>query len=465
MTVTDDSVAPSELENVIAVFGAVDRAVQDDDPTGERRARVAALLPLYESPQVHWYRVMLQMAIDRGANLPEAIGDSEESVAEALRGLTEAVPGSNHLAARRLLGLYAAAQAVPEMFAPGGSHGPLVAGALSAVLRRRFESEELSGRADAAAESLHEFLAAEHPSSDEQSSEERWDEMIEEVRLYVDVSGLERPSCTDKLVERPGYPGPATALRSEFDVTDVPFNKAVKILAPENWPRCMNIWCHMDARDAPPHRYDEEVSTNCHSPENAFFTKHAILDFDFDHNAEEFAITTYNLAPAPVQQPPDGLLVDRGSLVVHQLPDRLHITTTKRLRFKGALSGAGLSLFACLFGWTGKGKGCFPTVPASPMTGSAACSASRMTARVGLHLGAQPPARRGAPRAKERLRRVSHSRPPRRSRIASTIRPPTCRTGRTESPTRITAMARWRTTWRGPPSEWSETAPGSWIWR
>jgi hypothetical protein len=53
------------------------------------------------------------------------------------------------------------------------------------------------------------------------------------------------------------------------------------------------------------------------------------------------------------------LVVDRGSLVVHQLPDRLHITTTKRLRFKGALSGVGLSLFACLFGWTGKGKEMF----------------------------------------------------------------------------------------------------------
>ena len=355
MTVTEDSVAASELENVIAVFGAVDLAVQDD-PTGERRARVAALLPHYESPQVHWYRVMLQLAIDRGANLPMSIGDSDESVAEALRALTETMPGSNHLAARRLLGLYAAAQAVPEIFAPEGSHGPLVAGALSAVLRQ-LESGETSGRADAAAEHLHEFMAAEHPSSDEQSSEERWDEMIEEVRQYVDVSGLDRPSCTDRPVERPGYAGPAAALRSEFDVTGVPFIKACKILAPENWPRCMNIWCHMDPRDAPPHRYDEEVSTNCRSPANAFFTKHAVLDFHFDDSDEEFAITTYNLAP--VEQPPDGLVVDRGSLVVHQLPDRLHVTTTKRLRFKGALSGVGLSFFACLFGWTGKGKEMF----------------------------------------------------------------------------------------------------------
>ena len=343
--VTVDSVAASELENLIAVFGAVDRAVQDDE-TDTTRARVAALIPAYASPQAHWYRPMLKMARDRGANLPASIGDSDESVAEALHALTETQPRSNRLAARRLLGLNAAARAVPDMFAPDGSYGSLVTGALRAMPRQP--------PADKAAEHLHGFMAGEDPSSVEQP-EGRWDRIIENARPLVDVRGLERPSCTDRLVDRPGYAGPAAALRSEFDVTDVPFEHAVKILAPENWPRCMkSFWRCMKPYDEPPHRYYEEVSTNPDRPESALFTAQAILDFVFDDDDDEWAITTYDLAPVP--QPRDGLLVDRGSLVVHRLGDGLHITTTKRLRLKGALNGEGLSIVACLFGWTGQGK-------------------------------------------------------------------------------------------------------------
>jgi hypothetical protein len=186
---------------------------------------------------------------------------------------------------------------------------------------------------------------------------EHWNRITTIAQPLVALSERERPSCTDRLVERPGYAGPAAALRSEFDEKDVEFKNAVKILAPENWPWCMKtFWRCMKPDDEVPNRYHEEVSTNPDKPENALFTARAILDFVFDDDDDDqWAITTYDLAPG-VEQPPDGLLVDRGSLVVHRLPDRLHITTTKRLRLKGAVSGTGLSVVACLFGWTGQGK-------------------------------------------------------------------------------------------------------------
>jgi hypothetical protein len=235
------------------------------------------------------------------------------------------------------------------MFAPDGSHGRLVKGALRAM-----PSPERS--ADRAAEHLHEFMAGEDPSSVKEP-DERWARIVDNALPLVDVSGLERPTCTDRLVERPGYPGPAAALRSEFPVPDgVPFKNAVKILAPENWPRCMKtFWRCMKKDNVVPNRYHEEVSTNPDDPANALFTARAVLDFVFDDDDEDqWAITTYDLAP---DQPRDGLDVDRGSLVVHRLPGGgLHVTTTKRLRLKGPVNGEGLSIVACLFGWTGQGK-------------------------------------------------------------------------------------------------------------
>jgi hypothetical protein len=350
MAVTDDPVAASELENVIAVFGAVDRAVQDD-ATGERRARVSALIPAYASPDVHWDRIMREAAIARRARLPASLGTSEESVAAALVAL-QAGPESTRLAARRLLGLFAATQAVPESFRPDRPHGPRVTAALGAVLPDRLGVAEASLGRDEAARRLHEYMAREEPSLTEQSPQERWDGLLGEVGLDSEASGLVRPSCMDTVVDRPGGTF-EVVLRSEFPVSNVSLAQAQKILAPENWPRCSALWCRMDAHDQPPHRYDEEVTTNCKHPKDAYFTAHAILDFTFSQYAGATQ-TTYNLAP--VRQPDDGLDVDAGALVVQPLSDgSLHVTTTKHLRFKQPLRGAGLDLVACLFGWTEKG--------------------------------------------------------------------------------------------------------------
>jgi hypothetical protein len=49
----------SEAEDLLALYGAVDIAVEDSE-TAEARSRVAALIPLYESREVHWYREFLE---------------------------------------------------------------------------------------------------------------------------------------------------------------------------------------------------------------------------------------------------------------------------------------------------------------------------------------------------------------------------------------------------------------------
>src|SRR5437773_1035699 len=122
----------SEAEDLLAIYGAVDLAVEDTD-TVETRPRVAALIPLYDSSEVHWFRDFLDWRRDSGVDLPQSVGVTDESVALALRNLSDTEPGSNRLAARRLLALYAAVQARGEMFGPGGELGAEVQGALTAV--------------------------------------------------------------------------------------------------------------------------------------------------------------------------------------------------------------------------------------------------------------------------------------------------------------------------------------------
>ena len=117
------------------------------------------------------------------------------------------------------------------------------------------------------------------------------------------------------------------------------------------------FWRWMKPDDEVPNRYHEEVSTNPDNPENALFTAKAILDFVFDDDDDDqWAITTYDLASVEQLARRPG----RGQGIAGRAPSPrwggLPLPTTKRLRLKGAVNGEGLSIVACLFGWTGEGK-------------------------------------------------------------------------------------------------------------
>ena len=343
----------SEIEDLIAVYGAADIAVQEHDPTGERRARVASVLPYYESLEVHWYSDLLEAARERGATLPRSVGLSEESIGFALENLSDGEPGSPRLAARRLLGLYAAAQAIGEIFGPKGTHGELVRTALLPLFR-----EEVEARDDAAGR-LHEFItAAPQPGVGIEAPDEKWQALLELAHPDLDIAVDHPRPCTGRLVRRTPGAAPVTTLEAAFDVTGIPFDRAIRFLSPENWPHCCAFWCAMNPiHDGVPawvHRYDEFVSTNCADPANAVFTAHAELDFVFTIFPGRAAITGYDLARG---RPNPDLLVDSGSLVVYLMPNGvLRVRTTKRLKLKGAYSGEALAMIACVFGWSETSK-------------------------------------------------------------------------------------------------------------
>ena len=350
----------SEAEDLLAVYGAIDIAV-GDDAGGESVARVAALLPLYEEyPELQWYEEFLEWRSDEGAELPDSVGTTLKSAGLALQHLANREPGSNRLAARRLLGLYALTQARADLFGPRGELGEEVHGALAAVLRPGM-TEELGedgeGRANQAARRIHAFMAEDVLSSEGQDADERWSLLTERVSAYINVGALGPRPCTGRLKKRRNVNGVVATLVSQFDVYDVEFDHAVTFLDPAMWPKCMDFWCRMAfIEDVPPdkRRYDELVSTDCPPPGGAVFTLQAILDFKRTIQANAM-ITSYTLAPVP--QPPDGALVDEGSLSVSRMRGGfLRVVTTKGVQLNRAFSGEQLAALGCAMGWTEKGK-------------------------------------------------------------------------------------------------------------
>jgi hypothetical protein len=344
----------SETEDLLAVYGAVDIAVEGSD-SPDTRSRVAALIPLYDSLEVHWYRDFLQWRVDEGVQLPDSVGTTWDSTRLALQNLARNQPGSNRLAARRLLGLHALAQTQIDVFGPRGDFAGEVQGALAALLEQRQElGADREGRANEAARLVHEFMAQDILAFGARDADENWSVLVSNVRLYVQISGLEQRPCTSRFKTRPGG-RPVPRLESVFDVKDVEFDNAIKFLDPEKWPDCMDFWCEMEPVPGLPddvHRYNEMVSSNCKHPDDAVFTARAVLDFTFTKRPNTM-FTRYDLAPG---HPGGDVTVDEGALIVQRMTGFLRITTTKTLEFSRVFRSDQLAAIGCALGWTDQGK-------------------------------------------------------------------------------------------------------------
>ena len=346
----------SETEDLLAIHGAVDIAVQDSGMP-QTRPRVAALIPLYDSPKVHWYREFLKWREDEGVELPPSVGETDQSVALALESLAGTPPGSNRMAARRLLALWALAQARMDDLGPRGDLSEGVQGAIAAVLSQRLDVATIGvRRVNEAARRLQEFMAQDILVSGGQDADENWSMLVSQVQLYVYINGLEQRACTSTFQARPdGRPVPT--LESVFDVRDVDFEYATTFLDPGKWPLCMDFWCEMEPDPNAPvgiNRYNEVVSSDCEDPANAVFTARAVLDFTFPERKNAMH-ARYDLAPGR-PMPGDDVTVDTGVLVVQQMPGFLRIKTTKTVEFSRVFLSDQLAAIGCALGWTDKGK-------------------------------------------------------------------------------------------------------------
>jgi hypothetical protein len=328
-----------ETRDLIGIYGAVDRAAADDP---EARIRVARLLPLYLDPDLRWFD-------DFEAWTEHKREDSTEPpfppLEESLAGMSEREP-RGRARARRLFAIAVAIQAFPELRE-------------SVLTVRAVQFETIAEGEDEAREVVEllgdERLLPEVEGDDPHALDVWWDQLREALSgLIADTAGLGPRPCAGRLVEvnLPTGPGSVATLRTEWETDQVPFDRAIRFLKPDNWPNCSDFWCQMKplAQVSPKvYPYHEIVSTDCGHPGLAW-TIEAYLDFTFVHVAG-LAVTDYGLTGGhPLTG--DDVLVDEGSLVVQELPaNKIRITTTKRIKFNHPFGGEALAMIMCATGY------------------------------------------------------------------------------------------------------------------
>jgi hypothetical protein len=389
----------SEIEALLELYGALDRAVEADQVDS---ATLAPLLSAYQDgAATGWYenqyrpwlagakeRAVLRERAERGAEITakpaEERPEPEADVAAELRDVPprpadtevalspeagdilvalsafDRLPTEGRGAARRLLAVTAVARALPQHFGPNGSH--------AGAARRALAFDDTGNAADAdlvegRAGQLHGRLAEQFNTMQDWS---------QTVRSAVDDGLLPEsfrsqqaaPPCAGRLIMRPdpitGDLDPCTVLEAEFTTDAATFADVKRYLEPANWQFPGSLWCRME-RDPDNSLlgpdgvttwvYHETVSTSCGSP-SAAWTVSTDLQFWFSHPTATEARVEYDLAPG-LPTPYSDIEIDEGSLRVIELPNgHVRVVTTKRVRFAGAFDGAGLAMFMCAIGYS-----------------------------------------------------------------------------------------------------------------
>jgi hypothetical protein len=335
--------ALSEISDLVAIFGEVDRRLVD--ASQELREHVATLLPEYANPEVRWYDEFLEWTAELGRQrFPE--------VDEAMSGLAEDPLQGPRSYARRLLAITVLVRVAPEI-RPHTTE-------INALARRALR--DIIGPDEN--EDLLEFLA--DPDRDERfrtrakrTPDEYWDALadvaVESNRLSRrDLIG-DRP-CTGSLIVVQTSLGEVTAVivEAQFETGDIDFQQALGFLNPVNWTTGMgSFWCEVKELPVPPgsafKRYHEVVSVDCPN-RDTMWTVATDLDFYTDIGTTE-AIVEYGLPPGHPRQG-DDVYVDEGSLQV-TLTDKgtIAVWTSKRVCFSHAFSGESLKLVICALGY------------------------------------------------------------------------------------------------------------------
>lgn len=340
-----------ETSDLVAIYGAVDRAVAEDPA---RRRRVAQVLPAYEDRDaVGWFDPFEAWARRKSGN-DEAI----PSLEAALRDLAEPEQRPvGRMQARRILAIAALVRARPEYADPSSHEGVAAARALN--IDDPEDDDAPQGR------ELLQALAYGGPDDGSGLSPDDWWQVVRgqaEQFDRLELEPLDHRPCTSALIKAslPGG-GEAAIISSWFTVTGIKFERAIRFLDPANWPECNGFWCAMTPGQwiGPATRiYHEQCSIDC--PNKDFtWTIGAELAFTFRRVPEvnpTVAVAEYHLAPGhPL--PSDDVQVDEGSLVVQQTSaagaePELLVITTKRVAFTGQpFLASGLAVLACACGF------------------------------------------------------------------------------------------------------------------
>ncbi len=387
----------SEIDDLLELYGAIDRAVTEDDSLALVLApilgpyRGGRAKGWYANGYLPWREEIRERAERReaaarsraaskakprrievsGGDVPQATDATAHAApppraggpqtlaghaldaAEAMSRLA-ALPVGDRASARRMLAIAAAMRVFPEL-SPAGTHPHHARRAL--VFNPEFTGQSIE-MAEHRAVQLQELLHNELRQLDD------WSAVVHKA---CDMgwappelrSQAEAKPCTGHLVSVPDPDDPTdadlcTVIAASFEAPDVTFEQALAYLQPENWPDASDLWCVMKrgaAAGPDSWIYDETVSTDCDDQVPTWKVS-TQLQFWFSYPDSNHARIEYDLAPGQPDEFAD-ILVDEGSLELVRLAHGIRLDTTKRVRFAGSMDGAWLAMWMCASGYGG----------------------------------------------------------------------------------------------------------------
>lgn len=327
----------SEHEDLIGIYGAIDRSVQSNP---DLAATVARYLPGYhDGGAIGWFDEFEAWTLERVEVSP--FPGFEEAIANLA-----ARPTSGRMAARRILVLAVAARLRNHLVGPDT---PSIDSALAVP--------GIVGDSADAVVSLVPLLI----DDDVFPSINEWQQLIEtgvgRRLLSADLSvQAAAPPCSGKLVpvSTPGDPFPAAELTTDFSTTAVTFEQASRFLEPSNWPSCSSFWCMMYRVATTPRNtaiYHEIVSLDCAHP-NTAWTAEAYLECVVVKLPPTGVPTGARLSYALSNQYTNTLIkVDEGSITIQERNGVVYVHTVKRIKFSYPFSSAALAMVMCALGY------------------------------------------------------------------------------------------------------------------
>jgi hypothetical protein len=327
----------SELEDLVGIYGAIDRAIQRQP---QLRTTVAKFFDPYEDPSaVGWFDEFETWTLQRygSSRIPDL--DS------AVRDLAD-TPTSGRMAARRILVIAVAARlgdALPHGDAPIDLGAALNVRGITGRALSENASDLLSLLADDAA-----F-----------GSLADWSRLIETavhqglLDQSLAVQAVAAP-CDCKLVVVPqaGSAFPAAELHTSFTTNAITIAQAKRFLHPSVWPQCGQWWCRMDLVCTTPRNteiYHEIFSLDCAFPNQAW-TVESYLEFTY-FTIGQGARVSYRLSPLYLNPI---VSVDEGWFTVLPAPNgAVKVDTVKRVRFNYPFGGQSLAMVMCTLGYGG----------------------------------------------------------------------------------------------------------------
>jgi hypothetical protein len=348
----------SEIGDLIAILGAVDRAVNEDEGD-ERRSQVAALVKAYRTgDRFGWYDSFVQREGNEG--LP--------TIEDAMRGLGRPTRFAGMLP-RRLLAVALAARVFPDRWGPHGEDAEaslraliipgIVAGLPLVPTPPLPEPPEVPDIGDPSLRSQGEELLQALADPVQLSRIEEWHEFLSSTShiLSSQVASLPAP-CSTTVIEPPaGADDAIIVLQTSLCVGGVDLAAlSAGFLDPTNWPGCCPWWCEMlPAPGADPglKRFLEVVAADC---PNRIFEVAVFLDFATAIDRATRKVVTYNKSRdqsgmVAGLRANEAVEVDRGVIEVRQEGDHFRVETTKRIRFAQSVDADALAVIACVVGY------------------------------------------------------------------------------------------------------------------